>query len=433
MRTIVPRIAFLIVFILILATAAGCGGSAADQASPPATTATTATTVTTAASTVTTATQESPASFADIVDEVRSGVVRIEVETCDGTGTGTGFLVGPRLIATVEHVVDGATSIDLKRGGKSLGTATVVGEDRARDLALLRTASPIKGYQFALADQAPRLGEDVAALGYPLGLPFSVTRGSVSGSDRSIPIDSVTRRKLIQTDAAVSPGNSGGPLLVPGSKEVVGLVDLDATVADGIAFAVSAEVAGPLLKAWEVAPQPISLTSCEIEESGGLEALPAPAPEPTPDASAYTTFYGEYFEIAHPADWTIETAEVSKGSYLDTTIRDPADEDRMLRIDVTPDASSTDPVEEAAPVVAALRRQSGYREMAHERTTVGGLDALYWEFEVNESGRRLHKVDLVFINQYGEAVAVLTQAPAEQWSQWESAFEDIRSSWSLPD
>ena len=45
----------------------------------------------------------------------------------------------------------------------------------------------------------------------------------------------------------------------------------------------------------------------------------------------------------------------------------------MLRIDVTPEASSTDPVEEAAPVVAALRRQSGYREIAHERTTFGGL------------------------------------------------------------
>ena len=234
-------------FTVVVATAAGCGGSGSDDSTSP-------TTATTAATT-----EERPTSFADIVDEVRSGVVRIEVETCEGTGTGTGFLVGPNLIATVEHVVNGATAIELKRSSRSLGTATVVGEDRARDLALLRTSVPVKGYRFTLADRAPRLGEDVAALGYPLGLPFSVTRGSVSGSDRSIPIDGVTRRKLIQTDAAVSPGNSGGPLLVPGSKEVVGLVDLDATVADGIAFAVSAEVARPLLQAWQVAPQPIAL------------------------------------------------------------------------------------------------------------------------------------------------------------------------------
>jgi len=404
-------------FTIVLASVAGCGGSASDDSNA----------ITTAATS--TATEERPASFADIVDEVRSGVVRIEVETCDGSGTGTGFLVGPRLIATVEHVVHGATAIELSRSSRSLGTATVVGEDRVRDLALLRTSVPVKGYRFALADRAPRLGEDVAALGYPLGLPFSVTRGSVSGSDRSIPIDGVTRRRLIQTDAAVSPGNSGGPLLVPGSKEVVGLVDLDATVADGIAFAVSAEVAGPLLQAWQVAPQPIALASCDSGESVN-EAAPAtePKPAPTPEASGYTTFSGDYFKIAYPDDWFVETAEVSKGSYLDTTIRDPSDEDRMLRVDVTLAASSDDPVEEAAPVVRALRGQSGYRELVYERIAFGDFEALYWEFEVNESGRRLHKVDLVFINQSKEGVAVLTQAPADQWSDWSSVFDEIRSS-----
>jgi hypothetical protein len=410
---------------VLLAVLSGCGGSEDPAAERSA------------ATTTPEVEQKKPKppSFADMIEEVRSGVVRIETESCDGVGTGTGILIGDRLVATVEHVVDGATSITLKQAGKSLGTATVVGEDRARDLALLRTSVPIKGYRFKLAEQAPRLGEDVAALGYPLGLPFSVTRGSVSGSDRSIPIDGVTRRKLIQTDAAVSPGNSGGPLLVPGSKEVVGLVDLDATTADGIALAVSAEVARPLLEAWSVAPQPVSLASCDSSASEGYEAAPptpAPEPEPKTESSDYTTFHGEYFEIAHPVDWYIDTAEVSKGSYLDTTIRDPADQDRMLRVDVTLDASTDDPVREAAPVVAALRRQSGYREIAYERTSFGDYDALYWEFEVIESGRLLHKVDLIFIDEYDQGVAILTQAPADEWAEWASSFAEIRDSLTLP-
>ena len=99
-------------------------------------------------------------------------------------------------------MVDGAAGIDLKRNDKHLGSATVIGEDPARDLALLQTKQPIPGYRFTLAGRAPRLAEQVAALGFPLCLPLTVTQGSVSGLGRSIPISNVTRRQLVQTDAA---------------------------------------------------------------------------------------------------------------------------------------------------------------------------------------------------------------------------------------
>jgi S1-C subfamily serine protease len=201
------------------------------------------------------------------VQRVKSGVVRIETTICNGgrveQGVGTGFLVGPRYVATVEHVVDGAGSIVVKQDGKKLSTATVIGSDTARDLALLRLAKPVKGSDFQLSDTAPRLGDDVAALGFPLGLPLTLTRGTVSGLDRTIPIENVQRERLVQTDAAVNPGNSGGPLLRTNTGEVIGLVDLGgAGAVHGIAFAVSSQVAAPLLKAWEVAPQPLALKSC---------------------------------------------------------------------------------------------------------------------------------------------------------------------------
>ena len=210
-------------------------------------------------------------SFPDLVARVKTGVIRIEATSCAGSVIGTGFLVKPRLVATVEHVVSGATSIKLKRNGRLLGRGTVIGVDRDRDLALLRTSKPISGHDFGFAGRAPRLGEEVAAIGFPLGLPLTVTKGSVSGFNRVIPISGVRRQHMVQTDAAVNPGNSGGPLLSTDTGRVVGLVDLGTSQANGVAFAVSAEVAAPLLKAWATAPQAPAKAVCSsgVGSSGG--------------------------------------------------------------------------------------------------------------------------------------------------------------------
>jgi len=241
------RLGFAVVAGTLLVVVSGCGSTSASKQA----TATTAPPSTTAANPV-----------EALISKTKSGIIRITTATCDGGEIGTGFLLSPRLVATVEHVVDGAQQIKLSRNGKGLGSATVIGADPARDLALLRTKEPITGYDFAFADRSPALGEDVVALGFPLGLPLTVTKGSVSGLGRTIPIDNVNRRQLVQTDAAVNPGNSGGPLLATDTGKVLGLVDLRTSGANGIAFAVSAGVASPLLKAWQVAPQPTEAVYC---------------------------------------------------------------------------------------------------------------------------------------------------------------------------
>ncbi len=197
-----------------------------------------------------------------LVATARSGIVRIRAIGCGGGDIGTGFILGPRLVATVDHVVAGATSITLLQGGRTVSTGTVIGEDPTRDVALVRTSTPLPGTVLQLATTAPALGEPVVALGFPLGLPLTSTQGAVSGVGRTVPIDGVRRRDMVQTDAAVNPGNSGGPLIDVDSGDVLGLVDLGNQEANGIAFAVSTQIARPLLQAWQQAPQRVPIAAC---------------------------------------------------------------------------------------------------------------------------------------------------------------------------
>jgi hypothetical protein len=105
--------------------------------------------------------------------------------------------------------------------------------------------------------------------------------------DRTIPIEGVVRRNLIQTDAQINKGNSGGPLLSIERGDVVGLVDI-VSEAHGISFAVAGRVAQPLLQAWQVAPQPLTAATCATAPStppvaaAPVPQQPAPAPPPAP-------------------------------------------------------------------------------------------------------------------------------------------------------
>jgi hypothetical protein len=137
---------------------------------------------------------------------------------------------------------------------------------------------------------------------------------------------------------------------------------------------------------------------------------------------------GAYFSVAHPADWYFEAREVSKGTYLDTTIRSGTDpESLLMRIDVSPTVSSTDPEVLSRPVVEAVRRISGYQEVDYTRTSLNGYDALHWEWIAPEKGTVVRKED-VFLVANGRGVAILTEAPASDYESWRPVFDRIRAS-----
>lgn len=394
--------------------AVGCGGSSHPRtaAAPPRST---------------TADAASSDTLPRLVARVQGGVIRVEADTCAGQSLGTGFLVGPRLVATVEHVVDGASKITLKQSGSTVGTGTVIGEDPARDVALVQSSAPIPGNVFRLAPRAPQLGESVAALGFPLGLPITVTKGSVSGTQRTIPIDGVSRRQLVQTDAAVNPGNSGGPLLSTDTGEVVGLVDIGTNQANGIAFAVSAQVAQPLLRAWQTAPQPIPAASC------ATSTIPSVAQSPPSGslAAGANTYTGQAFSIQYPAGWNIKNAEKQERYGSDTTIVSPSDSNTLIRVDVTPHVSATDPQSAAQPVINTISQEPNYQQIDLSSDTFNGYPALHWEFTVTESGISLHKEDEFFIDGNGDAVAVLTQAPADAYPGLSSDLATLRQTLAM--
>jgi len=175
--------------------------------------------------------------FSQVYAAVESGVGLISVDTCDAAYTGTGFLVRPDTVVTAAHVVEGATDVQVDFDGTQLD-AMVAGVDNSLDLAVLTVApSSAERHVFELAADDPDTGTDIAVIGYPLGEPKSLTKGTISGLERTITTESGTFTGLLQTDAAINPGNSGGPLLND-SGEIVGVADAIRQDAQGIGFAV---------------------------------------------------------------------------------------------------------------------------------------------------------------------------------------------------
>ncbi|MGI6642738.1 MAG: S1C family serine protease [Bacillota bacterium] len=203
----------------------------------------------------------------NVFEVAKHGVVMVSTERLGPGGSGiatrgngSGFFINDEgYLVTNHHVVDGCDTITVHTYRGYPYPATIVGTDRLTDLALLKvtipkyeiTALPFADYSLVRVGQKAIVVGSPLATGSSLGLDRSptVTTGIISAIDRSLPVQSLTRpgvndytiENLIQTDAAVNPGNSGGPLL-NSSGEIVGVVTAIIDSATGIGFAIPSNV-----------------------------------------------------------------------------------------------------------------------------------------------------------------------------------------------
>jgi len=158
-------------------------------------------------------------------------------------GQGSGVMISPDgYILTNSHVTraPGVLRVRLSGGGETEGT--LVGADDRTDLAVVRAASAGVPTLMLPDQMRVRIGELVVAIGNPLGLERSVSLGVVSALHRDLPTRDGVLEGLIQTDASVNPGNSGGPLLDAGG-DVVGITSAMLPYARGIGFAIPSRTA----------------------------------------------------------------------------------------------------------------------------------------------------------------------------------------------
>jgi len=251
--------------------------------------------------------------YTDVYEAVNGAVGLVQVQGEGGfggpaQGEGSGFVYEGGYVVTNDHVVfsDTTVDVDVQYIGGEWTDATVVGTDFYSDLAVLEVDQVPDVEPLALSEELPVVGQEVLAIGNPVGLEGSMSQGIVSGVNRSISPDfhEFSYPNVVQTDAAVNPGNSGGPL-VDMSGEVVGVVH--ATQGENIGLAISSALSQRVV--------PALIEDGEFQHSHmGIQLVPVdPTIAEANDLEDPSGILVADVESGSPADGVFEVSEEGNG------------------------------------------------------------------------------------------------------------------------
>ena len=277
----------------------------------------------------------------------RDGVVEITTTSSSGSSDNSPFPFGGSQqsqaqgsgfvydtdghIITNDHVVSGASSISVTFADGSKYSAKVVGADPSSDLAVLKVNAPSsKLHPLTLGDSSKlEVGQGVVAIGSPFGLEETVTSGIVSALNRDISsTNNFTISGVIQTDAAINHGNSGGPLLDM-SGQVIGIttqIESDSGGNEGVGFAVASNtissVVAKLVKGEKVAHPYLGVYIQQPANRSGAQIASVKSGSPAADAGlkagdVITGFGGE--TISSPSDLTAAVSARKPGDKVKVT------------------------------------------------------------------------------------------------------------------
>ncbi|MCF6138999.1 S1C family serine protease [Pseudalkalibacillus berkeleyi] len=194
-----------------------------------------------------------------IIHESQKGVVQLDVESDAGKSVGSGFLYNENGdIVTNAHVVTGAKKITVRTADAQQYEGKLIGIGESTDVAVVRVLdlqgqSPLPVMEDHVAD----IGDEIIALGSPLGLQNSVTTGIISGLDRDFALDHYTYSGVYQISAPIAPGNSGGPLINKSTGEVMA-INSAGTEEGSIGFSIPMKDVYDQLLEWSKHPENLS-------------------------------------------------------------------------------------------------------------------------------------------------------------------------------
>lgn len=205
-----------------------------------------------------------------VIHNSQKDVVQISVTTKDGEVIGSGFLYNDQGdVITNAHVVSGASTVTVKTSDAQIYTGRVIGIGDKTDVAVVRVPNlanqtPIKIDQTTKAE----IGDQVIALGSPLGLQNTVTLGIISGVNRSFTIDPFDYQDMYQISASITHGNSGGPLLNQKTGEAIA-INSAGTEEGNIGFSIPLIDVMSQIESWSKNPQDVSgIDGAATAESG---------------------------------------------------------------------------------------------------------------------------------------------------------------------